>query len=277
MSRYIRRVGLVAALGVVTGCGLLQAINNWLTGREQGTSCMFQGTQLAQAVGINGFINASLPCPTVLYGTSPRSVGFNGSIVANASAVWPNVSYALKNRLGATVFTASQTGFINGSQRVWQPNYTITIGTGGVSGIQAQNVDTLFGNGNATSGSPYTFWAAVQYRPSTTPGMSIQWNGTAWENVNLLVSANLQDPNLTAPIAYDWALDGSSTSFNTGSNQLTVPGGAAGTWRNVRVTATGANGRQAIGNETVYFQACTAECNQFKISRASPAEANGNH
>ena len=227
-------------------------------------------------MGINGFINASLPCPTVLNGTSPRSVGFQGSIVANANAVFANISYSLKNRLGSTVWTASQTGTLNGSQRVWQPNSRLRSEQVVSSAIQLQNVDTLFANGTAASTAAYTFWAPVQYRPSTSPGMTITWNGTAWENADVLLSANLQDPNVTAPVKFDWAVDGSSTTFNTGSNQTTVPGGSAGTWRNVRATATGANGRQAIGNETVYFQACTAECNQFRVSKAA-TEGSGNH
>lgn len=255
MLRIIRGLSSVAALALAAACGP----------RDPGTSCFFYGTQLAQSVGINGSINASLPCPTLLYG-GPRSVGFQGSIVADAGSVLPSQSYSLRNRLGDIVFTANPPSFVNGSQRVWQVNYLISIGTGGLSTTSSQNVDSLIAVGTAAGGGQYKFWTAIQYR--STQGMQIQWNGTPWEGSDFMVYATVQDPDITSPVKFDWALDGSSTSFDTGSNQLIIPGATAGTWRDVRVTATGANGRQAIANHTVTFQTCTAECNQFRIMKS---------
>jgi dienelactone hydrolase len=88
----------------------------------------------------------------------------------------------------------------------WQPNFSLTLGTGGISSNNSQNVDTLIVTGRAAGGSYFYAWYYLTYSRPFAASLSVA--GTPYEGSDITASVSINDPTMVSPIAYDWQLDG---------------------------------------------------------------------
>lgn len=261
MKRHI--LGLLAISMLMTGCGLFRR------DRYKVTSCRSELSQLAQAVGFQGKIKSTLPCPAVIpSGVNAQVVYFQGELWAAASEVFDNsLAITHKNKVGAVVKVETIYGNYVPYQNtvLWQPNLQFTVGTGGVSeAFPPTNIDTLIVAGRAASGSVYKARFFLTYRRPFPTVATLTQSGTAYEGSSGTVYLDFGSTSMVGTVEYDWEVDGEIIEDPTWDYAYTfaVPTASAGQTRAIRVVATDEVGTQVVAYQTVTFQGCPGGCQQ---------------